>query len=108
SEPHTLSLHDALPICPGSYRGNTTHGVARVSSYRYPDVPAGHVSFPVRLVGREVVYRVRIRRRLANFGVTVTSVDRGVRVEPRLVRADDENRLAGYPALPFDENPYRG
>ena len=39
--------------------------------------------------------------------MTVTSLDRGVRVEPRIVRADDENRLAGYTALPYDQNPYR-
>jgi subtilisin family serine protease len=102
-----LERHLALPR-PGSYRGNTTHGVSRVSSYRYPDVPAGHVSFPVRLVGREVVYRVRIRRRVANFGVAITSVDPGVRVEPRVVRGDDENRLTGYSGLPFDQNTYRG
>jgi hypothetical protein len=38
----------------------------------------------------------------------VTSRDGGVRVEPRVVRAGDENRLAGYTALPFDQNPYRG
>ncbi len=92
---------------PGLYRGNTGAGAARVSSYRYPDVPAGHVSFPVRLPGREVVYRIRIRRRIANFGVAVVSRSRGVRVEPRIVRAGDENRLAGYAALPWDENPYR-
>jgi hypothetical protein len=30
-----------------------------------------------------------------------------VRVEPRIVRAGDENRLAGYTGLPFDQNPYR-
>jgi hypothetical protein len=33
--------------------------------------------------------------------------DRGVGVEPRVVRSGDENRLAGYTALPFDQNPYR-
>jgi hypothetical protein len=27
-------------------------------------------------------------------------------VEPRIVRAGDENRLTGYPALPFNLNPY--
>ena len=97
----------ALPG-PGSYRGNTAQGVSRVSSYRYPDVPPGHVSFPVRMVGREVVYRVRIRRPVANFGVAVTSADPGVRVEPRVVRGDDENRLTGYSGLPFDQNTYRG
>jgi subtilisin family serine protease len=92
---------------PGSYRGNTARGVARVSSYRYPDVPSKHVSFPVVLPGREVVYRVWIRSRVANFGVAVTSVDPGVRVEPRIVRAGDENRLVGYSGLPYDQNTYR-
>jgi subtilisin family serine protease len=91
----------------GSYRGNAARGVSRVASYRYPDVLSGHASFPVVLPGREVVYRVRIRRRVANFGVAVTSVDPGVRVEPRIVRAGDENRLVGYTGLPYDQNTYR-
>ena len=102
-----LERHLPLPRA-GAYRGNTARGVARVSSYRYPDVRAGHVSFPVRLVGREVVYRLQLRRRVANLGVAVTSLARGVRVEPRIVRAGNENRLAGYTALPYDQNPYRG
>jgi subtilisin family serine protease len=92
---------------PGTYRGNTELGKANVSSYRYPDVPLGATSFPVRLPGRELVYRVRIRGAVANFGVAVTSLGRGARVEPRIVRGDDENRLAGVAALPVDENPYR-
>jgi subtilisin family serine protease len=92
---------------PGDYRASTSRGVARVSSYRYPDVPVGDVPFAVRLTGREVVYRVRIRRRIANFGVAITSVRGSARVEPRIVRAGDENRLAGFTALPFDQNPYR-
>jgi hypothetical protein len=65
------------------------------------------VSFPVRLAGPELVYRVRIRRPIANFGVAIVSQARGVKVEPRIVRAGDENRVAGYTALPFDQNPYR-
>jgi subtilisin family serine protease len=89
---------------PGAYRGNTARGVSRVTSYRYPEAP--NAGIPIRLAGREVVYRVRVRRP-ANFGVAVTSLDRGVRVEPRIVRAGDENRLAGYAALPIDLNPYR-
>jgi hypothetical protein len=64
-------------------------------------------SFPVRLLGREIVYRVHIPKGAANFGVAVVARDHGVRVEPRVVRDADENRLAGYAALPFDENPYR-
>ncbi len=27
-------------------------------------------------------------------------------MEPRIVEAGDENRLTGYPALPFNLNPY--
>ncbi|MGB8003786.1 MAG: S8 family serine peptidase [Gaiellaceae bacterium] len=92
---------------PGTYSASTARGAARVTSYRYPDVPAGHAAFPVRLTGRELVYRVRITRPLANFGVAVIARDRGVSVEPRIVRSGDENRLAGYTALPFDQNPYR-
>jgi subtilisin family serine protease len=92
---------------PGTYRANTARGHARVSTYRYPDIVAGNAPFSVVLPGPELVYRVRVRRPVANFGVAVTSRRRGVRVDPRIVRGDDENRLAGYAALPFDENPYR-
>ena len=94
-------------VRPGEYAANTSRGAAHVSSYRYPDVLPGHAAFPVRLSGREIVYRVHIRRRIANFGVAVIARNRGVVVEPRVVRNGDENRLAGYTALPFDQNPYR-
>ena len=100
-----LDRHIAL-ISAGDYAANTAHGESRVSSYRYPDVPPGG-TFPTRLPGRELVYRVRVRGRTANFGVAVIARDPGVRVEPRVVRAGDENRLAGYTALPMDVNPYR-
>src|SRR6266540_2356966 len=96
-----LRLDRQVPLGrPGPYAANTSRGAARVSSYRYPDVLPGHAAFPVRLSGREIVYRVRIRRRIANFGVAVIARDRGVGVEPRVVRSGDENRLAGYSALP--------
>jgi hypothetical protein len=78
-----------------------------VSTYRYPDILPSHASFPVRLSGREIVFRVHIRRQIANFGVAVITRGPGVRVEPRVVRAGDENRVAGYTGLPFDQNPYR-
>ena len=91
---------------PGRYRGNTSRGGARVSTYRYPEVPPGGEGFPVLLSGREVVYRVHVNRP-ANLGVAITGRGAGVRVEPRIVRAGDENRLAGYSALPYDLNPYR-
>ena len=92
---------------PGTYNGNTSRGVARVTRYRYPEVPPGDLPLPVLLPGREVAYTVPIRRRYANFGVAVVSRGRGVTVEPRIVRTADENRLAGLTALPFDANPYR-
>jgi hypothetical protein len=91
---------------PGVFRGSTARGVARVTSYRYPDPDEG-VPFAVNLPGPEVVYRVRVTRTVANFGVVVLGRDPGVRVEPRIVRSGDENRLAGFTALPQDQNPYR-
>jgi len=95
--------HSTL-VRPGTYRASTARGVSRVTSYRYPEPQTS--AFPVRLPGREIVFRVRVRRP-ANFGVAVIGRDARVRVEPRIVRAGDENRLAGYTALPLDLNPYR-
>src|SRR5437764_2954755 len=42
-----------------------------------------------------------------NIRLAITSHARGTRVEPRIVRGDDENHLAGHAALPRDDNPYR-
>src|SRR5438067_1539741 len=43
---------------------------------------------------------------VANFGVVVLSHARGTRVQPRVVRAGDENGLTGYAGLPLNLNPY--
>ena len=91
----------------GRYEGNTRTGRARVSSYRYPDDPAGF-GVSNSLPGPEQVFRVRVQGSVANVGVRITRQPRGVSVTPRLVYAGDENRLAGIPALPVDINPYRG
>ena len=91
----------------GRYEGNTRTGRARVSSYRYPDDPGGF-GLSNSLPGPEQVFRVRVQGRVANVGVRITRLPRGVSVTPRLVYAGDENRLAGIPALPVDINPYRG
>ena len=90
---------------PGDYSANTARGISRVTTYRYPEVVSAGI--PISLPGREVVFRLRLTRRTANFGVAVTSLPGGVHVEPRIVRDGDENRLAGYTALPIDLNPYR-
>jgi subtilisin family serine protease len=86
----------------GDYAGNNRKGKASVSSYRYPEGVRG-----VTLPGPEQVFAVHLRRPAANFGVRVLSQDRNVKVTPRVVRNDDENRLTGYAGLPGDLNPYR-
>ena len=92
---------------PGIYRGTTAGAPSRVSTYRYPDLSQTGFDFPIQLAGPEVVYRVRISRNAANFGVVITSRDRGTGIEPRILLADDQSRLAGNTALPIDQNPYR-
>jgi hypothetical protein len=52
------------------------------------------------------VYRFRLKRRVANFGVVITSRGRGSAVQPRVVAGLDENRLTGYAGLPIHHNPY--
>ena len=90
---------------PGLYAGNTRGQSARVRSYRYPSEPA-IPGVSLQLSGPEQVFRVRLRRPATNFGVAVVSRSKGVRVEPRIVRAGDENRLLGQTALPINLNPY--
>jgi subtilisin family serine protease len=87
----------------GTYKGNTRGQPALVESYRYPEDPRGF-GVPRVLSGPEQVFRVSLRKSVANFGVAVT----GGRfdVQPRVVRAGDENRLLGEIALPYNANPY--
>jgi hypothetical protein len=61
---------------------------------------------PTVLRGPELVYRFVLARRVANFGVVITSRAAGARVEPRAVAALDENRLTGQAGLPVSQNPY--
>jgi subtilisin family serine protease len=81
---------------PGLYKASTKGGESKVSHYRYPT--SGDVAYP----GPEIVYRVRIVRPLANFGVAVISG----RAVPHVVAAGDENHLVGYAGLPQTLNPY--
>jgi subtilisin family serine protease len=90
----------------GVYSGSTSGRPARVAIYRYTDRP-DDFGFATTLNGPEQVFRLRLRRPAVNFGVVITRRGTGVRVEPRVVYAGDENRLTGLAALPFNGNPYQ-
>ena len=90
---------------PGLHAASTLGRPALVSTYRYPADPEG-VNVTRVLAGPEVVFRIRISRPVANFGVVVTYRAPGVRIEPRAVVGLDENRLTGWAGLPVNENPY--
>jgi subtilisin family serine protease len=90
---------------PGVYRGTTARKAARVSCYRYPADPSP-LGVPGCLRGPEQVFRVSLRQPVANFGVAIISRGPGVRVQPRVVYAGDEDRLTGYAGLPLNLNPY--
>ena len=87
----------------GVYRGDTSGKTALISHYLYPERALG-----VRrlLRGPEQVFRFSLSRPRQNFGVVVISHARGVSVSPRIVRGDNENKLAGLTALPIKVNPY--
>jgi subtilisin family serine protease len=90
----------------GMYSGNTRHHKALISRYRFPDLQPG-AGVATLLRGPEQVFRVHLRRRVANFGVgVVSSPGPGIQIQPRVVYGANENHLAGYPALPLNLNPY--
>jgi subtilisin family serine protease len=103
--PRLTSAPATLLRTPGLVTTTTRGQGSRVVSYRYPDVPPGG-RITARLRGPERVFRVRVDRPIANFGVVIVSRGAGVTVEPRVVVARDENRLTGYAALPVNLNPY--
>jgi subtilisin family serine protease len=87
----------------GTYRGDTRGHPALVDNYRYPEDTRG-VNLARTLLGPEQVFRISLQRSVANFGVVVTGGSRGI--QPRIVRAGDENQLLGELALPLRANPY--
>jgi subtilisin family serine protease len=94
---------------PGVYGGNTAGRKSLVSAYRYPEgSPSCNCAMGVQtnLSGPEQVFQYKLKSPVANLGAVVLSHARGVRVSPRLVVGDDENRLVGYTAIPVDINPY--
>ena len=76
-----------------------------MTRYRYPEDPSG-VDVTTTLRGPERVFRLRLTKPAANFGVVIVHRGRGSRVEPRVVAGLDENRLTGYAGLPTNHNPY--
>ena len=101
-----LGRHRVLPLArPGVHRGTTAGRPALVSRYRYPEDPSG-LGVTTVLRGPELVYRVRLTRPVANFGVVIVGGGAGTTVEPRVVAGLDENRLTGYAGLPVTHNPY--
>jgi hypothetical protein len=105
SAPSLARKHPKPLRRPGVHAATTRGSSASVRTYRYPSAVAleGVTS---TLAGPEQVYRVRLRRPAVNFGVAVVWRAKGVRVEPRIVRAGDEDRLLGQTALPINLNPY--
>jgi hypothetical protein len=101
-----LARHRLLELArPGVTRSTTSGQPSLVSRYRYPETPTG-VGVTTVLRGPERVFRVRLTKRVANFGVVITQRGRASRVEPRVVSGVDENRLTGYAGLPVNHNPY--
>ena len=90
---------------PGTYRASTAGRRSLVREYRFPQLPRGG-ELPAVLAGPERVFRVRLARPVANFGVAIVGRARGVTVQPRIVAGADEARQVGYTALPLNLNPY--
>jgi hypothetical protein len=92
-----LADSPVIPLVrPGVHQGTTRGAQSRVSRYRYPT--GGDTRYP----GPEVVYRIKITKRVANFGaVTLTG-----NAVPHVIYAGDENHLTGYAGLPVMLNPY--
>ena len=99
-----LGLAQTTPLTrTGTYHGDTRGHPALVDSYRYPD-DGRILGISRSLLGPEQVFRVSVTRPVANFGVAVLGGVHGI--EPRVVRAGDENQLLGEIGLPFNANPY--
>jgi subtilisin family serine protease len=105
SAPSLARKHSKPLLRPGVHAATTRGSSASVRTYRYPSGVALE-GVTGTLAGPEQVYRVRLRRPAVNFGVAVVWRAKGVRVEPRIVRAGDEDRLLGQTALPINLNPY--
>ncbi len=93
---------------PGVYHGDTRRGKALVSSYRFPEPPGAPGSAGAASPARSRSSGSCSGSRPPTPARSFSGTRRGVRVSPRLVRAGDEDRIAGYPGLPIRINPYQG
>jgi minor extracellular serine protease Vpr len=87
----------------GVVSGNTRTGTRLASHYAFPDRPS-QLGLPASYPGREQVLSFRVPAAARNAGVRVIS---GA-VDPQILLARNENRLAGETALNLVENPYLG
>jgi minor extracellular serine protease Vpr len=85
----------------GVVSGNTRTGTRLASHYAFPDRPS-QLGLPASYPGREQVLSFRVPANARNAGVRVIS---GA-VDPQILLARNENRLAGETALDLVENPY--
>ena len=77
-----------------------------MSSYRYPASP-GALGVTTRLGGPEQDFRFVLHRPVANAGAVILWHAHGTVISPRLVVGGNEDRLAGFTALPIRINPYQ-
>jgi hypothetical protein len=105
SRPALTQAPSRILTSPGVYPGDTRGRTAQVTRYLYPELQNGGAA-ENQLLGPEQVFRIVLPSPLANFGVVITARKGGAKVEPRIIAAGDENRLAGYAALPVNINPY--
>jgi minor extracellular serine protease Vpr len=88
---------------PETYAGNTSGAGNRASIYRYP-TDASSFGLPDRFDGPEQLFRFHIDSSVVNAGVSITT-SRGVVAYPILLRARDENAVAGESGLPLNVGP---
>ncbi len=84
--------------------GNTTSGMSRVSTYRFPVAPFGFApdAPPMEEVGAEKVYSIAVKRPVANVGVSVLLQSGSV--DPFFLGSLDESSVQGYAGTPVDVN----
>jgi hypothetical protein len=89
--------------------GSTRRGASLTQTYRFPTAPFGHspdygVGAPMREDGAERVFKLRLKKRALNFGVSVVGASVGAQIDPYVLGAKDENSVQGYVGTPVNIN----